>query len=95
MSNVPWTDEENDLIVADYFAMLVDDLAGKPLNKAASYRQLADRIDRSVKAIEYNPVALMPGFPMCWINHGSQVLASRAGTRWRCTTASFFPLQPP
>ena len=37
MSNGPWTDEENDLIVADYFAMLVDDLAGKPLNKAASY----------------------------------------------------------
>ena len=48
MSNGPWTDEENYLIVADYFAMLVDDLAGKPLNKAASYRQLADRIDRSV-----------------------------------------------
>jgi hypothetical protein len=54
MSNGPWTDEENDLIVADYFAMLVDDLAGKPLNKAASYRQLADRINRSVKAIEYS-----------------------------------------
>jgi hypothetical protein len=31
MSNEPWTDEENDLIVADYYSMLVDDLAGKPL----------------------------------------------------------------
>jgi hypothetical protein len=38
MSNGPWTDEENDVIVADYFAMLVDDLAGNPFNKAASYR---------------------------------------------------------
>ena len=28
MSNGPWTDEENDLIVADYFAMLADDISG-------------------------------------------------------------------
>ena len=70
MSNVPWTDEENDLIVADYFAMLVDDLAGKPLNKAASYRQLADRIDRSVKAIEYkhqNISAVLKALGETWL----------------------------
>ena len=30
MSNGPWTDEENDLIVADYFAMLADDVSGRP-----------------------------------------------------------------
>jgi hypothetical protein len=29
MSNGPWTDEENDLIVADYFAMLADDISGR------------------------------------------------------------------
>nr|WP_227269673.1 hypothetical protein [Roseobacter sp. H9] len=28
MSNGPWTNKENDLIVADYFAMLADDIAG-------------------------------------------------------------------
>jgi hypothetical protein len=28
MSNGPWTDAENDLIVADYFAMLAADVAG-------------------------------------------------------------------
>lgn len=70
MSNGPWTDEENDLIVADYFAMLVDDLAGKPLNKAASYRQLADRIDRSVKAIEYkhqNISAVLKALGETWL----------------------------
>lgn len=40
-----WTDAENDLIVADYFAMLIDDLAGKSFNKAASYRRLDERIE--------------------------------------------------
>jgi hypothetical protein len=30
MSNGPWTDAENDLIVADYFAMLAEDMAGRP-----------------------------------------------------------------
>ncbi len=29
MSNGPWTDEENDLTVADYFAMLADDISGR------------------------------------------------------------------
>lgn len=70
MANGPWTDEENDLIVAEYFAMLVDDLAGKPLNKAASYRQLADRIDRSVKAIEYkhqNISAVLKALGETWL----------------------------
>jgi hypothetical protein len=70
MSNGPWTDEENDLIVADYFAMLVDDLAGKPLNKAASYRQLADRIDRSAKAIEFkhqNISAVLKALGETWL----------------------------
>lgn len=70
MSNGPWTDEENDLIVADYFAMLVDDLAGNPLNKAASYRQLADRIDRSAKAIEYkhqNISAVLKALGETWL----------------------------
>ena len=30
MSNAPWTDEENDLIVADYFAMLKADVMPPP-----------------------------------------------------------------
>lgn len=70
MSNGPWTDEENDLIVADYFAMLVDDLAGRPFNKSASYRQLTDRIDRSAKAIEYkhqNVSAVLKALGETWL----------------------------
>jgi hypothetical protein len=70
MSNGPWTDEENDLIVADYFAMLVDDLAGRPFNKSASYRQLTDRINRSAKAIEYkhqNVSAVLKALGETWL----------------------------
>ncbi|PTE23301.1 hypothetical protein C5F48_02940 [Cereibacter changlensis JA139] len=70
MSNRPWTDAENDLIVADYFAMLVDDLARKTFNKAASYRQLAGRIDRSAKAIEYkhqNISAVLKALGETWL----------------------------
>ena len=36
MSNGPWTDEDNDLIVADYFAMLADDIAGQPVVRPES-----------------------------------------------------------
>jgi hypothetical protein len=34
MASGDWTDEENHLIVADYFAMLAHDLAGRPYSKA-------------------------------------------------------------
>ena len=47
MSNGPWTDEENELIVADYFAMLAADVAGQPYNKAEHNRDLQARIDRN------------------------------------------------
>lgn len=35
-----WTDQENDLIVADYFVMLADDVCGRPYNKAEHRRGL-------------------------------------------------------
>ena len=35
-----WSNQEIDLIVADYFAMLSDELAGQPINKAARNRAL-------------------------------------------------------
>ena len=40
MSNGAWTDEENDLIVADYFAMLADDISGRHYNKTEHRRRL-------------------------------------------------------
>lgn len=36
-----WTEEQNDAIVADYFAMLADDIAGRPyaLSSASGERR--------------------------------------------------------
>lgn len=54
MSNGPWTDEENDLIVADYFAMLADDIAGHCYSKAEHRRALLPRLnDRSEGWVEF------------------------------------------
>ena len=49
----PWSDTENDLIVADYFAMLVRDLAGDPYNKAEHRRRLCAQIGRTEGSVEY------------------------------------------
>ena len=70
MSNEPWTDEENDLIVADYFAMLADDTAGRLYNKAEHNRRLQERIDRSHASIEFkhqNISAVLKGLGEDWI----------------------------
>jgi hypothetical protein len=48
-----WTGEELDLIVADYFSMLSDEVAGIPFNKAAHNRVLRSKIDRSEGSIEF------------------------------------------
>ncbi len=53
MSNGPWIDAENDLIVTDYFAMLSADFAGKSYNKAAHNRDLQTQIDRNRSSIEF------------------------------------------
>jgi hypothetical protein len=70
MSNGPWTDAENDLIVADYFAMLADDIAGRPYNKAEHNRDLQARIDRNRSSIEFkhqNISAVLKGLGEDWI----------------------------
>jgi hypothetical protein len=48
-----WSDQELDLIVADYFAMLRDEAAGAHFNKAEHNRLLRDEIDRSKSSIEF------------------------------------------
>ncbi len=70
MPNGAWTDEENDLIVADYFAMLAKDVAGHPYNKSERNRQLQARIDRSRTSIEFkhqNISAVLKGLGEEWI----------------------------
>ena len=71
MSSGPWTDEENDLIVADYFAMLSDDIAGKSYNKAEHRRALqpllSDRSEGSIEFKHQNISAVLKGLGEIWI----------------------------
>jgi hypothetical protein len=48
-----WTDEELDLIVADYFAMLDDEAVGKAYSKAEHNRILQRHVGRSQGSIEF------------------------------------------
>ena len=52
----PWRDDELDAIVADYFAMLEDDLSGRSYANARHSEALMARIDRTVK---FKPDALL------------------------------------
>jgi hypothetical protein len=70
MSSEAWTDDENDLIVADYFAMLADDVVGRSYNKAAHNRELQVQIGRSRASLEYkhqNISAVLMGLGETWI----------------------------
>lgn len=65
-----WSDEQNDAIVADYFAMLADDVAGRPYGKAEHNRLLQALIGRPRGSIEYkhrNISAALKGLGEDWI----------------------------
>ena len=71
MSSDAWTDTENDLIVADYFAMLANDIARRPYNKAKHRRGLVSLLgNRSEGSIEFkhqNISAVLKGLGEDWI----------------------------
>jgi hypothetical protein len=70
MQSEDWTSIENDLIVADYFAMLSDELGAVSFNKAARNRALQSAIGRSKGSIEFkhqNISAVLKGFGETWI----------------------------
>ena len=71
MSNGAWSDQENDLIVADYFAMLADDVYGRSYNKAEHRRGLLpllnDRSEGSVEFKHQNISAVLKGLGEDWI----------------------------
>ena len=49
-----WSPEENDLIVADYFAMLGEDVHGRPYSKAEHRRALRPQLNgRSDASLEF------------------------------------------
>ena len=65
-----WTDEQNNAIVADYFAMLADDVAHRPYSKAEHNRSLQAVTGRPRGSIEYkhqNISAVLKGLGEEWI----------------------------
>ena len=65
-----WSDEQNDVIVADYFAMLRDDRAGRSYNKAAHNRAVQAKTGRQRGSIEYkhqNISAVLKALGEDWI----------------------------
>ena len=66
----PWSDGENDFIVADYFEMLIKDLADRPYVKAEHNRTLQALIGRSRSSIEFkhqNISAVLKGMGEVWL----------------------------
>lgn len=71
MSRSSWTDAENDLIVADYFAMLASDISGHAYSKTKHRQTLLPRLDaRSAASVEFkhqNISAVLKGIGEAWI----------------------------
>ena len=70
MAGEDWTTPEIDDAVADYFAMLAEDIAGRSYNKAAHNRGLQQRIGRGRGSIEFkhqNISAVLLGLGQPWI----------------------------
>src|SRR4051812_1301734 len=64
------SDEQNDTIVADYFAMLADDIASRPYSKAGHNRRLQALTGRPRGSIEYkhqNISAVLKGLGEDWM----------------------------
>lgn len=71
MSRQDWSDAENDIIVADYFAMLAEDISQRPYSKAEHRRFLSPFLPgRSEGSIEFkhqNISAVLKGLGEDWI----------------------------
>lgn len=65
-----WTDDELDLIVANYFAMLADEIARRPYVKAHHRAALVKLIGRSHGSVEFkhqNISAVLEELGLDWI----------------------------
>ena len=103
MSNGPSTDEENDLIVADYFAMLADDITGRRYSKAEHRRALLpllnDRSEGSVEFKHQNISAVLKGLAEDWIPgykpaFNFQMTLVDAVARWLALNPAWLGRQP-
>ncbi len=67
----PWSDAENDLLVACYFEMLRAELIGQRYNKAAFRKRIEAEIGRSKGSVEFknqNVSAVLVGMGQPWID---------------------------
>jgi hypothetical protein len=65
-----WRDDELDVIVADYFAMLADELSGRPYVKSRHSEALMAQIGRTHRSVEFkhqNISAVLDELGMPWI----------------------------
>lgn len=70
VTGTDWTDAENDAVVADYFSMLTDELAGRPYSKTDHRRRLQLLIGRGEGSIEFkhqNVSAVLMALGEVWI----------------------------
>jgi hypothetical protein len=85
MSNGPWTDEENDLIVADYFAMLADDISARRYSKAEHPRALLPLLnDRSEGSVEFKHQNISAATGAKRMLEGVDLSSDRCSTSRRC-----------
>ena len=103
MSNRPWTDEENDLIVADYFAMLAKDISACRYSKAEHRRALLpllnERSEGSVEFKHQNISAVLKGLGEDWISgykpaFNFQMTLLDAVARWLAQNPAWLGRQP-
>jgi len=53
IARTDWTDGENDFLVADYFVMLGEEVAGRPYVKAMHRRLIVEQTGRPEKSVEW------------------------------------------
>jgi hypothetical protein len=103
MSSDPWSDAENDLTVASYFAMLAEEVAGRRCNKTAYRRALFPLLqNRPEGAIEFkhqNIIAVLKGLGEVWIEgykpaFNFQMSLVDAVARWLFRNAQWIRREP-
>jgi hypothetical protein len=92
-----WSDQENDVIIAVYFQILGDELAGRGYNKAAHNRSLQQALGRSKGSIEFkncNISAALLGFGLSYVRgyqprFNFQMSLAEAISRWLTRNPTF------
>ena len=92
-----WSDQDNDVIVAVYFHMLGDELAGRDYNKTAHNRSLQQVLGRSKGSIEFkncNISAALVGLGLSYIRgyqprFNFQMSLAEAISRWLTRNPTF------